>query len=325
MEQIQIMLAAIMSNPNITEWGVYLVAALAGITLAVAVSYLFSGLYSPVRAQINKLSKTPSSSTDMSKEYESSLEHTIKKLDSIPFINKRYQGDSSAKELLIHAGFHSQGALKVYNAIKLLSLLLGLAIAIFSIRQILHLSIRVEILIIIAGLSIGYLLPGIILSKLATHRMNDLRKYFPDALDLLVVCCEAGLGLLESFQRVSRELQLSHPNLSFELGLVCSKVRYGLTLQQALQEFSNRTGLEDIKGLNSVIVQSLKLGTGVAATIRVYADEYREKRLQRAEEQAAKLGVKMIFPMMCCIWPSFFIVAIGPAVLNVIRVWDKAF
>ncbi|MFT7682732.1 MAG: tight adherence protein C [Moritella dasanensis] len=325
MEQIQIMLATIMSNPNITEWGVYLVAALAGITLAVAVSYLFSGLYSPVRAQINKLSKKPSSSTDMGKEYESSLEHTIKKLDSIPFINKRYQGDSSAKELLIHAGFHSQGALKIYNAIKLLSLLLGLAIAIFSIRQIPHLSIRAEILIIIAGLSIGYLLPGIILSKLATHRMNDLRKYFPDALDLLVVCCEAGLGLLESFQRVSRELQLSHPNLSFELGLVCSKVRYGLTLQQALQEFSYRTGLEDIKGLNSVIVQSLKLGTGVAATIRVYADEYREKRLQRAEEQAAKLGVKMIFPMMCCIWPSFFIVAIGPAVLNVIRVWDKAF
>jgi tight adherence protein C len=325
MEQIQIMLATITSNPNMIEWGVYLIAGLTGITLAVALSYLFSGLYSPVRAQINKLSNTPSSSTDMSKEYESSLEHTIKKLDSIPFINKRYQGDSSTKELLIHAGFHSQSALKIYNAIKLLSLLVGLTIAIFSVRQIPDLSSRAAIFIIFAGLSIAYLLPGIILSKLATHRMNDLRKYFPDALDLLVVCCEAGLGLLESFQRVSRELQLSHPNLSFELGLVCSKVRYGLTLQQALQEFSNRTGLEDIRGLNSVIVQSLKLGTGVAATIRVYADEYREKRLQRAEEQAAKLGVKMIFPMMCCIWPSFFIVAIGPAVLNVIKVWDKAF
>lgn len=325
MEQIQTIIAAVMSHPDMMEWAVYLVAGLTGITLAVALSYLFSGLYSPMRAQINKLSKTPSASADMSKEYESSLEHTIKKLDSIPFINKRYSGDSSAKELLIHAGFHSQGALKIYNAIKLLSLLIGFVIAAFIVRQITNLSSKSAIFIVVAIVSISYLLPGIILSKLATHRMNDLRKYFPDALDLLVVCCEAGLGLLESFQRVSRELQLSHPNLSFELGLVCSKVRYGLTLQQALHEFSNRTGLEDIKGLNSVIVQSLKLGTGVAATIRVYSDEYREKRLQRAEEQASKLGVKMIFPMMCCIWPSFFIVAIGPAVLNVMQVWDKAF
>ena len=187
------------------------------------------------------------------------------------------------------------------------------------------LSNTAAIYIVVLIVGIAYLLPGMILSKLATRRMNDLRKYFPDALDLLVVCCEAGLGLLESFQRVSRELQLSHPNLAYELGLVCSKVRYGLSLQQALQEFSNRTGLEDIKGLNSVIVQSLRLGTGVASTIRIYSDEYREKRLQAAEEQAAKLGVKMIFPMMCCIWPSFFIVAIGPAVLNVLKVWGDAF
>lgn len=325
MEQLQELFTYISSHPQATEWGIYLVASLAGITLAVALSHLISGLYSPVKAQVNKLSNTSLPPKDLTKEYETSLEHTMEKLDSIPFINKRYKGDSSAKQLLIHAGFHSQDALKVYNAIKLLALLISAGIGLFIVKQMTSLSNTAAIYIVVLIVGIAYLLPGMILSKLATRRMNDLRKYFPDALDLLVVCCEAGLGLLESFQRVSRELQLSHPNLAYELGLVCSKVRYGLSLQQALQEFSNRTGLEDIKGLNSVIVQSLRLGTGVASTIRIYSDEYREKRLQAAEEQAAKLGVKMIFPMMCCIWPSFFIVAIGPAVLNVLKVWGDAF
>lgn len=325
MDQIQLMLATLTSNPDMIEWAIYLIASLAGITFAVALSYLFSGLYSPVKAQINKLAKTSSSARDMSQDYESSLEHNIDKLDSIPLINKKFSGDSSAKRSLIHAGFHSQDALKIYNAIKLLSLLISAVISAFVVKQMPNLSSTVGIYIIVLVIGIAYLLPGIILSKMAAHRMNDLRKYFPDALDLLVVCCEAGLGLLESFQRVSKELQLAHPNLAYELNLVCSKVRYGLSLQQALKEFSNRTGLEDIRGLNSVIVQSLRLGTGVAATIRIYSDEYREKRLQRAEEQAAKLGVKMIFPMMCCIWPSFFIVAIGPAVLNVMKVWGSAF
>ena len=96
-------------------------------------------------------------------------------------------------------------------------------------------------------------------------------------------------------------------------------------MQEALHEFSERTGLEDIRGLNSVIVQSLRLGTGIAETLRVYSEEYRDKRLQAAEENAAKVGVKMVFPMMACIWPSFFIVAIGPAILKVMAVWDKAF
>jgi len=325
MDQLISMFTVFTQDPKMVTWGIYLVASLAGITFAISISYLVSGLYSPIKTQINKLSKNSEKNNNLAKEYETSLEHTLEKLNTIPLINKHYRGDSSAKVLLVHAGFHSQDALKVYNAIKLLSLLISAVVTVIIVKQVPNLSTLISAYIIIAAVGIAYLLPGIVLSKLATHRMNDLRKYFPDALDLLVVCCEAGLGLLEAFQRVSKELQLAHPYLAYELGLVCSKVRYGLTLQQALKEFSQRTGLEDIRGLNSVIVQSLRLGTGVAATIRIYAEEYREKRLQKAEEQAAKMGVKMIFPMMCCIWPSFFIVAIGPAILNVMKIWGSAF
>lgn len=325
MNQIIQLFETALTDPEMIRWAIYLVAGVAGITLAVALSSLASGLYSPVKKQLNKLSKESTQPDDLAKEYESSLEHTIDKLNHVPFINKRYQGDSSTKKLLIHAGFHSQDALKIFNAIKLLLLLTsGAALTLFF-NQISTYSTATTVYIVAVVIGISYLLPSIILKKLANRRMTDLRKYFPDALDLLIVCCESGLGLLESFQRVAKELQLAHPYLSYELNLVCSKVRYGLTLQQALKEFSDRTGLDDIRGLNSVIVQSLRLGTGVAATIRIYSDEYREKRLQAAEENAAKLGVKMIFPMMCCIWPSFFIVAIGPAILQVMNVWGDAF
>ncbi|PKH06278.1 type II secretion system F family protein [Moritella sp. Urea-trap-13] len=325
MNQIIQLFETTFTDPDMMKWAIYLVAGVAGITLAIALSSLISGLYSPVKKQLSKLSKESTAHDDLAKEYESSLEHTIDKLKHIPFINKNYQGDSSTKKLLIHAGFHSQDALKIFNSIKLLLLLISGGIVVALINNISTYSTTTVVYIIAFVLGTAYLLPGIILKKIAERRMTDLKRFFPDALDLLIVCCESGLGLLESFQRVAKELQLAHPTLSFELNLVCSKVRYGLTLQQALKEFSDRTGLEDIRGLNSVIVQSLRLGTGVAATIRIYSDEYREKRLQAAEENAAKLGVKMIFPMMCCIWPSFFIVAIGPAVLKVMAVWGEAF
>ncbi|MDX2320339.1 MAG: type II secretion system F family protein [Moritella sp.] len=325
MNQITQFLDSFITDADQMKWAVYLIAGLTGITLAIALSSLASGLYSPVKHQLNKLSKESQPSPDLAKEYESSLEHNIDKLNHIPFINKHYQGDSSTKKLLIHAGFHSQDALKIFNSIKLLLLLASGGIVAILSHQIFSYSTTASAYIIAIVLGVAYLLPGIILKKMANRRMADLRKYFPDALDLLIVCCESGLGLLESFQRVAKELKLAHPYLAYELNLVCSKVRYGLTLQQALKEFSDRTGLEDIRGLNSVIVQSLRLGTGVAATIRIYSDEYREKRLQIAEENAAKLGVKMIFPMMCCIWPSFFIVAIGPAVLQVMNTWGDAF
>lgn len=324
MEYLQGLLSSFITDQEMVKWVIYLVAATAGVTLAIACYYLFSGIYSPVRLQIDKLKKQPST-MNYNDGYSSTLEHNLDKLSNIPFIHSSFSGDKETKKLLIHAGFHSQNALKVFNAIKLMSLLLGIIISMIVVKIFGGLSLLVTVYVFASIMGLTYLLPALVLHKLANNRMQGMRKFFPDALDLLIVCCEAGLGLLEAFQRVKNEIEFVHPELAHEIGLVCSKVRVGLSMQQALQEFSDRTGLEDIKGLNSVIVQSLKLGTGVAESIRIYADEYRDKRLQAAEENAAKLGVKMIFPMMFCIWPSFFIVAIGPAVLKVMNVWDKAF
>ena len=320
MEYILALIRSLVNDPQAAEWIFYLVAAAAGITFAIALSLLFSGLYSPIKLQLQKIGKEAAPNANHS--FNQSLEHSLEK---IPFMQRQFSGDKKTKRLLIHAGFQSENALKIYNALKLTLVLIGIAIALIVVKLFPDLSPLFSAYIFVFILGIAYLLPGLLLTYLANSRMQNLRRFFPDALDLLVVCCESGLGLLESLQRVSTELEYAHPELAYELNLVCSKVRVGYSMRDALHEFSERTGLEDINGLNSVIVQSLKLGTGIAETLRVYADEYRDKRLQEAEEKAAKMGVKMVFPMMFCIWPSFFIVAVGPAVLKVLTVWDKAF
>lgn len=321
MNYILALINSFVDNPQAAEWIFYLIAASAGITFAISLSLLFSGIYSPIKSKLHKIGKK-GGEQQVNSSFNKSLEHT---LDKLPFIQRQFMGDEKTRRLLIHAGFHSQNSLKIYNSLKLTLLLIAIGAASIVIKLFPDFSILITVYLFIFIIGLAYLLPGLALTYLATARMDNLRRFFPDALDLLVVCCEAGLGLLEALQRVGSELEFAHPELSHELNLVCSKVRVGYSMQDALHEFSERTGLEDIRGLNSVIVQSLKLGTGIADTLRVYADEYRDKRLQQAEEKAAKLGVKMVFPMMFCIWPSFFIVAVGPAVLKVLAVWEQVF
>ena len=317
MDYILGLINSLIKDPDVSEWIFYLIAAAAGITFAISLSFLVSGIYSPIKSKLKKMGKGGATS-EVNHSFNHSLEHTLEK---VPFMQRQFSGDQKTKRILIHAGFQSQNALKIYNALKLTFVLFGIAIAIIVVKLFPDFSPSTSAYIFIVIIALAYLLPGLIVSHLAKSRMQNLRRFFPDALDLLVVCCESGLGLLEALQRVGTELEYAHPELSHEFNLVCSKVRVGYSMQEALHEFAERSGLEDIRGLNSVIVQSLKLGTGIADTLRVYANEYRDKRLQQAEEKAAKIGVKMLFPMMFCIWPSFFIVAVGPAVIKIFTVF----
>ncbi|MCG9714537.1 type II secretion system F family protein [Shewanella insulae] len=313
----------VFDDPEHVKWAIYIVAAIVGITLALSISFLISGVYSPVRKRLQHIKgEQGHSGTYEQSEVNKTLEHGIGKLSKLSFLNL---SNDETRRLLIHAGLHSDNALAVFSAIRLLLLLIGAALSIVLLQYFNDLSVMISVYLVCLVMGVFFLAPSMILTYMAHKRMRALRVGFPDALDLLVVCCEAGLGLLAALQRVARELSLSHPDLSSELELVCNKIRAGLTVKVALNEFTERTGLEDIKGLNSAISQSIRLGTGIAATLRVFSEEYRDKRLQQAEEQAAKMAVKMIFPMMFCIWPSFFIVAVGPAVLKVMKVWGQAF
>jgi tight adherence protein C len=148
-----------------------------------------------------------------------------------------------------------------------------------------------------------------------------LRHGFPDALDLLVVCVESGLGLAAAIQRVADELAVSHEELATELALVNAEMRVGVDRAKALKNLADRSGVDDIRGLVSLLIQTMRFGTGVAEALRVYSEEFRDKRMQKAEEEAALIGTKLIFPLVTCLFPSFFIVAIGPAVIRLIEVF----
>jgi tight adherence protein C len=136
-----------------------------------------------------------------------------------------------------------------------------------------------------------------------------------------VVCVESGLGLAAGLQRVALELQISYPELAAELDRVNAEMQAGMERELALRNLATRTGLADIRSLVGLLVQTMRFGTSIADALRVYSEEFRDKRVQLAEEQAAKLGTKMIFPMVLCFFPSFFVIAVGPVIIRVIRVF----
>ena len=222
---------------------------------------------------------------------------------------------------LSHAGFRKDNSLPYFYAIKSL-LALGLPLVAFVVTRWLPewTTGTVGFAMLFAAF-IGVIIPNIVLKKIKENRLKKLRNGFPDALDLLVVCVEAGLGLGAAIDRVARDLEVSHSELAEELLLVNVEMRAGVERPAALRNLAERSGLADIRGLVGLLVQTMRFGTSVADALRVYSEEFRDKRMQKAEEQAAKIGTKLIFPLVTCLFPAFFIVAVGPAVLRMIVVF----
>jgi tight adherence protein C len=166
---------------------------------------------------------------------------------------------------------------------------------------------------------LGFYLPDIWLLQKSQKRQEKLLKALPDALDLLVVCVEAGMGLDEAINRVAKESKLKSPELSDELAFLGLELRAGKQRQDALKNLAERTNLEEVKNLVTLLIQADKFGTNIADTLRVYSDSFRNERFQRAEEMAAKLPVKLVFPLILFIFPSLFVVIVGPAAISIYR------
>lgn len=226
-------------------------------------------------------------------------------------------------QTLVHAGFRSPTAVQSYYAIKVVLTVALPGIFLLVARWLPNLTTQMELFGALTACGIGLLVPNMVLTRLLEKRKKRLRNAFPDALDMLVVCVEAGLGISQALQRVADELGVSHPELAQELALVNAEIRAGVDRVAALKNLAYRTGLEDIQGLVSLLVQTLRFGTSIAESLRVYSFEFRDKRTQKAEEQAAKIGTKMIFPLVIFLFPGFFIVAVGPAVMALISVFGK--
>ena len=217
------------------------------------------------------------------------------------------------------AGINSPTAAQNFFAARAIMMVLLPLVFLFATQFIADISSQMVFFGAVAAAGIGYVAPSFVLDKLVESRQKKLRNGFPDALDLMVVCIESGLGLAQSIQRVSEEVSVSHPELAEELALVNAEMRVGVENIVALQNLGERTGLEDVRALVSTLVQTLRFGTSVADALRVYSEEFRDKRMQAAEERAAKMGVKMIFPLVFFMFPGFFLVAIGPAVIQLIN------
>jgi tight adherence protein C len=244
--------------------------------------------------------------------YGKSVSETLKRLGSLAPKSPSEMGKLQRR--LVAAGFRSNEAIIVFFGVRV-----AVAIGLFALL-ITPLLMRPTLATALMGSLLGYMLPTFLLSRMAKRRQHRIRLGLPDALDLLVVSVEAGLGLDQAIQRVGQELEFAHPDLCSELRLINLELRAGKPRSEALHNLAERTGVDDISSLVAMLVQTDKFGTSVAQSLRVHSETVRTKRRQRAEEAAAKTGVKMVFPLVLCIFPAIWIVTIGPAAIKFVQV-----
>ncbi len=221
---------------------------------------------------------------------------------------------SRQEKRLMQAGIRRKDAGGLLYGVKL-----ALAIILFLLSPLIPALRANPILMILLPILFGALLPDMWISRMIQHRKLALQMALPDALDLAVVCVEAGLGLDQSLVRIGQELGPVYPELSDELQLYSLEVNAGKKRADALRNLGLRTDVDDIKAFVAVLIQTDRFGTSVAQSLRVFADTMRTKRRQRAEERAAQMNIKMIPPLVFFVFPAIFIVVMGPAIIQIIR------
>ena len=287
-----------------------------------ALSMLATSLMDPVRRRLANMVEPHHTSAGHEGTAQDKIAHFIGPVAKFVLPKKEWER-SHVSAKLVHAGFRHHNALTTFYALKtLLAIVLPVGAMFVVMNYFPELSAPQIFLILGVVAFIGIIIPSLILDNRVGARQKLLRKAFPDALDLLVICVESGLGLVAALQRVAKDLDVSHPYLAEELALVNTQIRLGVPRMDALRNMAERTGLEEMNSLVVLLDQSVRFGTSVAEGLRIYSDEFRDKRMQAADEVAAKIGTKIIFPLVFCFWPSFFLIAIGPAILKMIEAFS---
>ena len=219
---------------------------------------------------------------------------------------------------LIRAGMRNESALKVLYGAKAVC---GVAFPLIALAAVAGSDTDPsnKFVVVLLATAMGFFGPNEYVRRKATGRQKQIARGLPNALDLLVVCVESGLGLDQAILQVSKELEHAHPEISEEFGLVNLELKAGKRRVEALRNLAERTGVDDLKKLVAVLIQADRFGTGVAQSLRAHSDFMRVQARQVAEEKAAKLGVKLIFPIFFCILPSLFVVTVGPVAMKIIR------
>jgi len=292
----------------------------AGIFLALIV-ILVQRAFSPSPARrLFADAATDSPARKVEREFISA--QVAKKLKDLFGFTKDPLKAKELKQKLLQAGYYGEGALTKFIAGKLAApILLPLLAA--PLIWLANISGTYKPALLYLCIALGFYLPNSILNHKIQSRQKQISEGLPDALDLLVVCVEAGLGLNAAMQRVADDFKVSNPVLSQEFSLVNLEIIAGLNREQALRNLADRTGVEELATLCAILIQADKFGTSIATALRVQSDTLRTNRRQRLEEKAAQTPVKLIFPLLLFIFPALMVVILGPAIIQVMESFIK--
>ena len=293
-------------------------AILVFVTIALAIFAFLAAIYSPTSVLGSRLRSLGSQRSQVQKgkpaikeRFEQALDPLSKALPMSPTEVSR------TRAWLIQAGYRESRHLTLYLGARVFMALLALG-------AVLLVSGFDSPLLLIGAPALGFLLPRFILKRMIRDRQMRIRLGLPDALDLAVICVEAGLALDQAMMRVGADLKHAHPDLSDEFHLVNLEMRAGKPRAEALHNLVTRTGVDDIKSLVGTLVQTDRFGTSVTQALRVHSDSLRTERRQRAEEQAAKTTIKMVPPLVIFVLPSIIVVTLGPAIISLYRTLTAA-
>lgn len=298
-------------------WTITAATFLVTVLILLAVVYAFSPAESAVAERVSRVLEAANAAPEMERSEEEKGPGVMRQI--LAYFGKllpalKGKALSRSELMSLRAGYRTPDVILAVRALKIISPIFFVALVIFTGMY----KANPLIFIMAAGV-LGYMLPEMWLTFKIRARQNRLRLSLPDGLDLLVICVEVGLGIDQALLRVANELRIVHPELSEELQLVNLEMRVGKSRTEALRELARRTGLEDIKALVAMLVQTERFGTSIAQSLRIHSEDLRTKRRQRAEELSAKTSVKMVPALVFFIFPALMVVILGPAFITLYR------
>jgi len=289
------------------------------VVVGVALVALLGFSSVPIRDRLNGFTEPAESSAPVEGGWVEKVAHAAQPFSRLSLPEEGWER-SPLRTRFMNAGWRSASAPSLYFAAKtLLSLVLPSLLALLGAATLENALNKGFVYLLLMTAAIGYYLPNAVLSRKAASRCREIFENFPDALDLLTVCVEAGLSLERAMAKVAGEIHIKSVALAQELQLALMEMRAGFTKEKALRNLALRSGVEDVDTLVAMLIQSERFGTSMGESLRVHSDNLRAKRSMIAEEAAAKIALKLLFPLIFCIFPTLMLVLIGPAGIQIFR------